>query len=205
MRIEELKRQAEEKEKVDNSIELLRNKLKTKFKEFQLTSNKLTDLIAEKMRLRKEILLGEFNIYFEKNGFNVTKISDTAYEATYKSVMVSIWDQRPNDFDSESEFYLDIDDKLHTILIRASEKSSNRLYWKHNLSYRGKNIHFKNADDIFDSIAEPDEVEDFIKKIEGNTEWYTGTIQDFDKIKFVYAIEGFSLEYMLFVDLFEAI
>jgi hypothetical protein len=207
MDIKKLKEQADKAVIEGDSVKELRIDAIKKYREFRSVCDELSPLITSAVITKKEQLVKEFVNYFEENGFEVTKELNGNFIASYKDVIVNFKDDNPDENDNEAFFGLDIkSQEVYTaIVIKAEERSSDKLYLKRVLKYKDNYLEFKDAEDTIQGITEIGELQTLIFNIEENIQWYKDTVKNFKDINFIYSLYKTDKEYPSFKRLFESL
>lgn len=186
-------------------MKLLKAEVKNRYDELVNIGKEVTELVVLKLGTKKEELIRQFSEYFTFNAFEVTKKGD-AFQAIYDDLIINLHDKKSK-LDS-FEVYFDLEIQLkrlnYTIVIKASDKDFDKLYYKKNLDKLL--IHgFQNVSERIEKMKDKEDLKKVLNDINENLSWYTKTIENFDNIKFVLTLYKSHEEYESFKDLFEAL
>ncbi|TYS66355.1 hypothetical protein FZD47_02390 [Bacillus infantis] len=174
--------------KGSDNITILKDQAIETFRDFSITSNKLTNLLAESASQKKENFFKEFEYFFLENGFALEKLTKKSWVARYRDVEVFLNDNTPSNNEPEAYLQLEIPSKKVYSNIEITVKSdvSERIYWKHNIENHGQILNKANFSKEINKISNSEELEGLIKKIIENDSWYKNTIKNYADITFVY-------------------
>ncbi|MCY6353913.1 hypothetical protein [Clostridium sp. ZS2-4] len=199
MDIDKLK-QKEDKKEIDN---LLRMKLKTiaksRFYNFNVICNKVTNNIKIKIKNKKQDFINQFIEYFRNKGFQM-EIDNNIYIAKYKELSIVLINKE------DAAFYFEIPSEKISCKIEIKEQSAfgNIIYGKDILRYNSEKLNVTNYEKIIDSIDKIEELQGLINKIEENINYHQKILDYFGIINYNYSIDKLpGIKCTTFKELFE--
>jgi len=189
---------------VDSRLPKLREEVIQKYETLEKLGVIINNKLSEVYKNMGEEFLKQFDEFFTKHNFNISKVRYPKLVAKNELTEIEL---DLNYDDGILYFHLIKKDGpivANEIQIQPDFKDEDRIYWKENIRVL---TGIKDVNEAVKKITDINKIEGTINSLQKNIDWYSETIEMFDKLDFIYSNPntGDEIKYDNFEDFFNKI